>query len=184
MDTSAYFWNGFRRVRAKQTNTIFFVLVCCLRSSRKFLIYRYFFLFRRDFYKILGVQKSASINQIKKAYRRLAKELHPDKNQDDPNASEKFQELGAAYETLSDPEKRQLFDKCGEECVKKEGAGGGGMDPFSSFFGDFGFQFDNGNHGQREVQKGADIFMDLQVTLEELYLGNFVEVCTVNEVFC
>jgi len=131
----------------------------------------------RDFYRILGVQKSASVNQIKKAYRRLAKELHPDKNVDDANASEKFQELGAAYETLSDPEKRQLYDKCGEECVKKEGAGGGGgMDPFSSFFGDFGFQFNNGQGGQRDIPKGADVVMDLYVTLEELYVGNFVEI--------
>nr|CAG4641526.1 EOG090X02IK [Eurycercus lamellatus] len=130
----------------------------------------------RDFYKILGVQKTASTNQIKKAYRKMAKELHPDKNTEDPNASEKFQDLGAAYETLSDPEKRELFDRCGEECVKKEGAGGGGMDPFASFFGDFGFGFQNGNQGQRDVAKGADIVMDLFVTLEELYSGNFVEI--------
>lgn len=61
--------------------------------------------------------------------------------------------------------------------MKKEGAGGGGgMDPFASFFGDFGFGFGNGNQGQREVAKGADIVMDLYVTLEELYSGNFVEV--------
>ena len=133
---------------------------------------------RRDFYKILGVGRSASTNQIKKAYRKQAKELHPDRNQDDPNANEKFQDLGLAYETLSDPEKRELFDRCGEECVKKEGAnGGGGMDPFASFFGDFGFGFGgNGHPGQREIVKGADIVMDLFVSLEELYVGNFVEV--------
>ena len=122
------------------------------------------------------MSKTASTNQIKKAYRKLAKELHPDKNTEDPKASEKFQDLGAAYETLSDPEKRELFDRCGEECVKKEGAGGGGMDPFASFFGDFGFGFNTGHQGQREVNKGADIVMDLFVTLEELYSGNFVEV--------
>ena len=132
---------------------------------------------RKDYYKILGVSKSASTNQIKKAYRKQAKELHPDKNPDDPNANEKFQELGIAYETLSDPEKRELFDRCGEECVKKEGAnGGGGMDPFASFFGDFGFGFGNSHQGQREIVRGADIVMDLFVSLEELYAGNFVEV--------
>nr|SVE70484.1 EOG090X07WF [Daphnia similis]SVE71108.1 EOG090X07WF [Daphnia similis]SVE71739.1 EOG090X07WF [Daphnia similis]SVE72367.1 EOG090X07WF [Daphnia similis] len=132
----------------------------------------------RDFYKILGIQKSATTNQIKKAYRKLAKELHPDRNQEDTEkASAQFQDLGAAYETLSDPEKRELYDRCGEECVSKEGAGGGGMDPFASFFGDFGFGFGgNGNQGQREVAKGADIVMDLFVTLEELYSGNFVEI--------
>lgn len=131
----------------------------------------------RDFYKILGVGRSASTNQIKKAYRKQAKELHPDRNPDDPKANEKFQELGLAYETLSDPEKRELFDRCGEECVKKEAAnGGGGMDPFASFFGDFGFGFGNGHQGQREVVRGADIVMDLFVSLEELYAGNFVEI--------
>lgn len=107
----------------------------------------------------------------------MAKELHPDRNKEDPEkASAQFQDLGAAYETLSDPEKRELYDRCGEECVSKEGAGGGGMDPFASFFGDFGFGFSNGNQGQREVAKGADILMDLSVSLEELYSGNFVEV--------
>ena len=87
---------------------------------------------RRDFYKILGVSRSAQTNQIKKAYRKLAKEKHPDRNPDDPDANEKFQDLGAAYEALSDPEKRKLYDRCGEECLNKEmGGGGGGGDPFS-----------------------------------------------------
>jgi DnaJ homolog subfamily B member 11 len=75
----------------------------------------------RDFYSILQVKKSATTNEVKKAYRRLAKELHPDKNQGDPDAASKFQDLGAAYEVLSDADKRKLYDKCGEECVKKEG---------------------------------------------------------------
>ena len=93
--------------------------------------------FRRDFYKILGVSRNANTNQIKKAYRKLAKEHHPDRNPDDPNANEKFQDLGAAYEALSDPDKRKLYDRGGEEALQKEGGMGGG-DPFSSFFGDFG----------------------------------------------
>lgn len=76
----------------------------------------------RDFYKILNVRKGASTNEIKKAYRKLAKELHPDKNKHDPDASVKFQDLGAAYEVLSDPDKRKTYDRCGEECVKKDGA--------------------------------------------------------------
>jgi len=130
----------------------------------------------RDFYGILGVGRSASTNQIKKAYRRLAKEMHPDRNPDDPDSNEKFQELGAAYEALSDAEKRKLYDKCGEECLNKEGQMGGGGDPFSSFFGDFGDFFGGGGQrGEREVPRGADIVMDLWVSLEELYVGNFVE---------
>lgn len=132
--------------------------------------------FRRDFYKILGVGKNANTNQIKKAYRKLAKEMHPDRNPDDDTANEKFQNLGAAYEALSDPEKRKLYDRCGEECLNKEGGGGGGGDPFSSFFGDFGFNFfGGGGGGEREALRGANIVMDLWASLEELYVGNFVE---------
>ncbi|XP_063236251.1 dnaJ homolog shv [Bacillus rossius redtenbacheri] len=128
----------------------------------------------RDFYSILGVSKSANTNQIKKAYRTLAKELHPDKNKDDPDASQKFQDLSAAYEVLSDSEKRRTYDQCGEECLKKDGMMDSG-NPFASFFGDFGF-FGGGGGNQHETPKGATITMDLYVTLEELYNGNFVEV--------
>ena len=103
--------------------------------------------------------------------------MHPDRNLDDPTANERFQDLGAAYEALSDPEKKKLYDRCGEECLKKEGQMGGGGDPFASFFGDFGFNFFGGEQrGEREVSRGADIVMDLWVSLEELYVGNFVEV--------
>lgn len=69
----------------------------------------------RDFYKILGVSRNANVNQIKKAYRKLAKELHPDKNKNDPNAQDKFQDLGAAYEVLVDADKRKQYDRYGEE---------------------------------------------------------------------
>lgn len=101
--------------------------------------------------------------------------MHPDKNKDDPDASEKFQDLGAAYEVLSDPDKKKLYDQCGEECVKKDGMSDFGSDPFASFFGDFGFSFNGGGDHRHEVQKGANIVMDLYVSLEELYTGNFVE---------
>lgn len=90
-----------------------FVLLLILSSDFSFA--------NRDFYKILNVGKTATTNEVKKAYRKLAKELHPDKNKDDPNASEKFSDLSAAYEVLSDEDKRKLYDRCGEECVKKEG---------------------------------------------------------------
>ncbi|XP_069698375.1 dnaJ homolog shv [Periplaneta americana] len=129
----------------------------------------------RDFYAILGVPRNANTNQIKKAYRTLAKELHPDKNQNDPDASRKFQDLGAAYEVLSDPEKRETYDRCGEDCLKKDGMMNG-ADPFASFFGDFGFNFGGSSNGQQETPRGADIVMDLYVSLEELYSGNFVEI--------
>ncbi|XP_029164308.1 dnaJ homolog shv [Nylanderia fulva] len=129
----------------------------------------------RDFYKILGLSRGASTHEVKKAYRRLAKELHPDKNKDDPDASQKFQDLGAAYEVLSDPEKRRTYDKCGEECLKKDGMMNNNMDPFSSFFGDFNFAF-GGEPQHPQETKGANVIMELYVTLEELYSGNFIEI--------
>jgi len=135
----------------------------------------------RDFYKILGVSKRADTNTIKKAYRKLAKALHPDKNPDDPEAEEKFQDLGVAYETLKDPDLRKIYDKGGEEALQKNERGGGGS-PFDSFFGGGGSPFDDffgfggeQRGGEREAPKGANIVMELWVTLEELYVGNFVE---------
>ncbi len=133
----------------------------------------------RDFYAILGVKKSATLNEIKKAYRKQAKELHPDKNKDDPDASTKFQDLGAAYEALSDEDKRKTYDRCGEECLKKD-HGMDSSDPFASFFGDFGFHFGNEGGQNHDTPKGANVVMDLYVTLEELYSGNFVEVKFIN----
>lgn len=131
--------------------------------------------YRRDFYSILGISRNANQYQIKKAFRALARQLHPDKS-DDPNASEKFSDINDAYSVLSNEEKREQYDRCGEDCVKKDGMMGGG-DPFASFFGDFGF-FGGGGGGSetRETPKGANVVMDLYVSLEELYNGNFVEV--------
>jgi len=134
----------------------------------------------RDFYKILGVSKKADTNTIKKAYRKLAKELHPDKNPDDPEAEAKFQDLGVAYETLKDPELRKIYDRGGEDALQKNERGGGGS-PFDSFFGGgspfddfFGFGGDQ-RGGERDTPKGANIVMELWATLEELFVGNFVE---------
>ncbi|KAF7638557.1 J domain-containing protein [Meloidogyne graminicola] len=113
-------------------------------------------------------RRDAEPDEIKSAYRRLAKQLHPDRNQDDPQAQEKFQDLGEAYEVLSDQNKREIYDKHGEEGVKKMGDGGGfgGHDPFSSFFGDF---FGHGsNEHDEETPRGADVTFDLYVTLEEV----------------
>merc|ERR1719350_600470 len=130
----------------------------------------------RDFYKILGVNRRADTNTIKKAYRKLAKEMHPDKNPDDPEANERFQDLGVAYETLKDPDSRKIYDRGGEEALQKNERGGGG-DPFSSFFGGGGSPFDDffgfgggQQGGEREVQRGANIVIPLWVTLEELYV--------------
>ncbi|XP_053210610.1 dnaJ homolog shv-like [Panonychus citri] len=136
----------------------------------------------RDFYKILGIPKDANLNQVKKAYRRMAKEMHPDRNKDDPKAQEKFQDLAAAYEVLSDADKRKTYDRHGEEGLNRDSFGG--SDPFSSFFGDFGFSFfGQENREERETPKGGDVLMDIWVTLEELYSGNFVELVRNKVVF-
>ena len=137
----------------------------------------------RDFYEILGVDRSATTKQIKKAYRKLAIQYHPDKNPGNTEAEEKFKDLGAAYEVLSDEEQRKIYDERGEEGLKEHGRGGNNPgDVFSSFFGGFGgggfqFNFGGGQQGGRdETPHGADVVIDLEVTLEEMYEGEFVEV--------
>jgi len=127
-----------------------------------------------DYYEILNVPRTAKQNHIKSAFRKMAKQLHPDKNRDDPEASEKFSKLRNAYEVLSDERMRKDYDRCGEQCVKKDSMSAG-HDPFASFFGDFGFHFDE-SPGQKEIPKGGTIVLDLHVSLEELYNGNFVQV--------
>uniref|UniRef100_A0A915HFG6 J domain-containing protein n=1 Tax=Romanomermis culicivorax TaxID=13658 RepID=A0A915HFG6_ROMCU len=137
----------------------------------------------RDYYKILGIPRNAVVNDIKKAYRAKAKELHPDKRQGDKEAANKeFQDLGAAYEVLMDDEKRKIYDVEGEEGLKRMGGGGGGghnSEFFSTFFGDFF----GSSHRNDETPRGANVIVDLFVTLEELYNGDFVEVQRVKTVF-
>lgn len=123
----------------------------------------------RDFYKILGVSRSATRHQIKKAYRQLAMIHHPDRSTD-PDSVQKFQDIGAAYEVLNDKEKRKIYDERGEEGLSGGRQAGG--DVFSSFFGGFGFGFGGGHRqGQHETPRGADVLLEVLVTLEELYVG-------------
>jgi DnaJ-related protein SCJ1 len=124
-----------------------------------------------DFYKTLGIKKSASPQEIKKAYRKLAKLYHPDKTSDD-SAAQKFLDVGHAFEVLSDTTKRATYDKYGEEGLK-QGGGGGFHDPFDVFRSAFGGF--NGGGGQQQ-RKGNNMIADIDVDLTQLYKGDSVSV--------
>jgi len=134
---------------------------------------------KRDFYEILGVGKNASDEEIKKAYRKLAMKYHPDRNPDSKGAEEKFKEAKEAYEMLSDPQKKEAYDRYGHAGVDPNmgaGAGGGGAG-FADAFGDiFGDIFGNarggrGGGGGPQVYRGADLRYNLDITLEQAAHG-------------
>ncbi|MDJ1467492.1 molecular chaperone DnaJ [Cytophagaceae bacterium DM2B3-1] len=136
---------------------------------------------KRDYYDILGVSKTSSEEEIKKAYRKLAIKYHPDKNPDDPSAEDKFKEAAEAYEVLSDAQKRQRYDQFGHQGVNGGGGfNGGGFsdvnDIFSRFgdiFGDspFGDFFGGGGRGGKRVRKGDSLRIKLKLNLEEVANG-------------
>ncbi|NBA74599.1 molecular chaperone DnaJ [Cellulophaga sp. BC115SP] len=139
---------------------------------------------KRDYYEVLGVSKTASDDEIKKAYRKLAIKYHPDKNPGDKQAEESFKEAAEAYEVLSNQQKRQQYDRFGHAgmggAAGGGGAYGGGMnmeDIFSQFgdiFGDgspFGNMFGGGGGGGRRVRKGSDLRIKLKLNLEEVANG-------------
>jgi molecular chaperone DnaJ len=139
---------------------------------------------KRDYYEVLGVDKGASKDEIKKAYRKIAIKFHPDKNPDDKDAEDKFKEAAEAYEVLSNEEKRQRYDRFGHQGVGGAGGfgGGGGMnmeDIFSQFgdvFGGGGSPFDSffgggGGGRSRRTRKGTNLRIKLKLTLQEIANG-------------
>ncbi|WP_190817795.1 molecular chaperone DnaJ [Saccharopolyspora pogona] len=145
----------------------------------------------RDYYATLGVAREATPEQIKRAYRKLARELHPDVNPDEA-AQERFREVTTAYEVLSDPKKRQVVDLGGDPLSNGGGAGGGMGDPFAGFggLGDimdafFGGGAGGGGRGPRSrVQPGSDALLRLAMTLEECASGVNRDITVDTAVLC
>ena len=134
---------------------------------------------KRDYYEVLGIGKSATADQIKSAYRKLAVKYHPDKNPDDKAAEEKFKEASEAYHVLSNSERKQNYDNFGHAAFENGGRGQGGFsnfdfsEHFSDIFEDFfGEGFGGGSRRRRRTNyRGSDLRYDLSITLEEAYKG-------------
>jgi molecular chaperone DnaJ len=132
---------------------------------------------KKDFYEVLGVDRNASDQEIKKAFRRQAMKFHPDRNPDDKEAEDKFKEVNEAYEVLSDAQKKAAYDQYGHAGVDPNMGGGGGgfhQGGFSDIFGDvFGDIFGGGGGGGRRssVQRGADLRYTMDLSLEDAVRG-------------
>ena len=147
---------------------------------------------KRDYYEVLGVSRDASTDEIKKAYRKLAKKYHPDVNPDNKEAEAKFKEATEAYEVLSDSEKRAQYDRFGHAAFDPNSAAGGGFGGFD--FGGFGFgglddifDFFGTGFGSRQSRgpvKGADIRTTMTITFEEAAFGTEKDVSVNKYVSC
>jgi molecular chaperone DnaJ len=132
---------------------------------------------KRDYYEVLGVNRDASDEDIKKAYRKLAMKWHPDRNPDNPKAEERFKEAKEAYEILTDAQKRPLYDQFGHAGVDPAAAGAGtagagaGFGNFADAFGDIFGDIFGGGRGRSTVYRGADLRYNLEVSLEDAARG-------------
>ena len=139
----------------------------------------------RDYYEVLGVSRDASVDDIKRSYRKLAMQNHPDRNPDDPDAERRFKEAADAYAVLSDEPKRARYDQYGHAGVSGQaGMGGGGFSNVEDIFSAFGDMFSGGGGGgggglfdaffgggRSQVRRGASLRVDLELTLEEVAHG-------------
>jgi molecular chaperone DnaJ len=132
---------------------------------------------KEDYYKLLGVDRNASDEEIKKSYRRLAMKYHPDRNKDDPAKAEaKFKQIKEAYEVLSDAKKRAAYDQFGHAGIESGMGGGGryggfGAESFSDVFGDMFGDIFGGGRSRGGAQRGSDLRYNLELTLEEAVAG-------------
>ncbi|MBT7613205.1 MAG: DnaJ domain-containing protein, partial [Rhodospirillaceae bacterium] len=134
---------------------------------------------KRDFYEVLGIDRGADGTMIKKAYRKLAMEHHPDRNADNPDAEAKFKEANEAYEILKDEQKRAAYDQFGHSAFEGGMGGGGNPGDFGSSFADvfddlFGEFMGGGGRrrgGRSSGQRGADLRYNMEVTLEDAFAG-------------
>jgi DnaJ-class molecular chaperone len=128
----------------------------------------------RDYYEVLGVERDANKAEVKTAFRRLARELHPDVNDHDPEAEEKFKAAAEAYEVLSDPERRRAYDAYGHEGLRGAGAQAGGFgsveDIFQAFFGGVGFEM------RRGPMRGQDLIHQVEISAIDAMLGAKIKV--------
>jgi molecular chaperone DnaJ len=130
---------------------------------------------KQDFYEVLGVSRSASSDELKRAYRKLAMQFHPDRNAGDKNAEQKFKDINEAYDVLKDDQKRAAYDRFGHAAFEQGGGRGPGDFGFTGGFADifdemFG-EFMGGRRGQNGPSRGSDLRYNLEISLEECFRG-------------
>jgi molecular chaperone DnaJ len=144
---------------------------------------------KQDFYEVLGVAKSASADDLKKAYRKLAMQYHPDRNSGDKGAEQRFKDISEAYDVLKDDQKRAAYDRFGHAAFEQAGGRGAGDFGFSGGFADifdemFGEFMNGGRRGQAGPSRGSDIRYNLEISLEESFRGKQTTIRVPNLVAC